>query len=221
MWEPHGTKNDRDLAIIDADFVAGLLHARLSSAAKLRQVGSITAARKAPTTKGVNVAIVGVGALGGGHRLKQHENLDDVKTVSDLLMQLNSLSQEIEREFARASRHVWHPIGDVCNWYFVVDDASQCNSKTQLALLTRLVSALNKKFVNTTANQLAEIAERGPVIAIAGGRHKLAALRHALNQGSKKPWLTHIVTDKETAIELTVPHGRVSWGEPPSDGFEI
>jgi DNA-binding transcriptional regulator LsrR (DeoR family) len=151
-----------------------------------------------------NVAIVGIGALGGGHRLvhaSDYENLKHhgaVELVNRILEACKRLTPEPERGMFQ------HLVGDVCNWYFVVEELAHklADQHESLGNLKEAIDQLNGMFMNTGPDALKGMAKRGMVIAVAGGHHKGAALWHVLRQNKNESGervLTHLVTDDHTA----------------------
>jgi len=202
-WKEDGVGRFKEPIALDADFVASWLHSYLCTKGKPRLLScKITERRSPPVTKDVNVAVIGIGALGGGHRLKKYQNVEDVKEVEELLDLINTKAESFEKAIDSKSPPFYHPVGDVCNYCFVVEPEPNHQRAKEWRELDRLVQQLNKKFLNTTPDALAEIAAQGIVLAVAGGPHKLTAIKHVLKRGSAKPWITHLVTDHLIARAL-------------------
>jgi DNA-binding transcriptional regulator LsrR (DeoR family) len=53
--------------------------------------------------------------------------------------------------------------------------------------------------LNASPKSLSRIVARGMVVAVAGGPHKAAAIRHVLSRKQEGPWITHLVTDHRVA----------------------
>jgi hypothetical protein len=199
-WHRDGVREADEPPFVDADNVASELHGKLGSRGRVHWINrSITEECCLPSTDKASVAVVGIGALGGGHRLKRFEELDDVKSVRNLLAEMNRLAEAIEQATGSKVPPFYHPVGDVCNWYFVVDEAGNERAPKQRQDLEKLVKELNSKFVNATPECLAKIAKRGMVLAVAGGPHKATAIGHVLCTHRQGPWITHLVTDHRTA----------------------
>lgn len=188
---------------LDADLVANALASGLGTELPPRLVGcSITAQHPPPETKDVSMALIGIGSLSAGHRLVRYQNCEDLRDVLPELKDLNGQIQRIETAKAGYSPFE-HWVGDVCNTLFVVDDlAGKSLDPKKRRDLEKVIGTLNERFVNTSPKVLAEICDRGAVIAVAGGRHKVAALTHVLKHPNDKPWITHLVTDSRVGREL-------------------
>jgi DNA-binding transcriptional regulator LsrR (DeoR family) len=187
---------------LDADHVASFLHFHLSMKGAPRLLNCSITERRRLRTKDVTVALIGIGALGGGHRLTEYKQLEDVRSVQDLLCSINQKAQAIEKSMGVKGPHFHHPVGDVCNWYFLVNSRPTPLSLKDARNLQALIDQLNEKFLNTTPDDLTRISEKGIVIAVAGGPHKAAAVRYVLQPRKGKPWITHLVTDHRIAREL-------------------
>jgi hypothetical protein len=147
----------------------------------------------------VDVAILGIGALGGGHRLKQFDHLGDVKSAGPLLRDINALAEEIEGDVGAAQAPFYHPVGDVCNCYFVVGREPGARLENPWRQLAAKVEELNGAFKSVTREALGRIAEEGMVVAVAGGPHKAYSIGYVLRNSRERTWITHLVTDQETA----------------------
>jgi len=184
---------------LDADSVAGFLHQNLGGDGQVQTVGRILGECRLPKTGAVTVAVIGVGALGGGHRLKRTE-LNQLRPVRQTLEQLNLKAEMIERRFEGSSNNIYHPVGDICNSYFIVppnpDGRIPKVLRKDFDALKGYINELNRKFCTTKPDQLAEICGRGATIAVVGGRHKIAATAYALDSKLHKRWITHLVTDQ-------------------------
>ena len=155
--------------------------------------------------------MTGVGALAGGHRLKQVANRPELDTVKGIIDKLNKLAEEVDPA-EEEGRPFHHWIADVCNYYFVVGDmyaggAAGLN-KDKRAEIESYIDQLNERLVKTPPHVLSEICKKGAVIAVAGGPHKVSAIRHVLSQQNRQqnrqqdPWVSHLVTDSDTAKAL-------------------
>jgi hypothetical protein len=197
-WDEKG-----DTSYLDADNVATTLHGKLGTQGRVESPNcSITEKGVLPSTDQVAVAVIGVGALGGGHRLKDFERLEDVKSVVPVLREINRLAGAIEQARGCKGPPFYHSVGDVCNWYFVVDGGADEGKSKERQSLEKAVKELNGKFMNATPKSLSRIAARGMVVAVAGGPHKAAAIRHVLRRRQEGPWITHLVTDHNTADSI-------------------
>ncbi len=96
----------------------------------------------------------------------------------------------------------YHPVGDVCNYYFVVEKPGSVQMATKLRTLQKYIEELNDKFMKPEPKSLAQIVQKGMVVAIAGGPHKAAALLHVLRGHREGQWISHLVTDRNTAAWL-------------------
>jgi DNA-binding transcriptional regulator LsrR (DeoR family) len=201
VWHHKGDTDTDVPSYLDADNVASLLHGTLGTKGKVCSPNcSITKNCILPSTDEVTVAIIGIGSLGGGHRLKHFDRLEDVESVRDLLREINKMADTIEHTAENNAPPFYHPVGDVCNWYFVVARAPEQSASKDWHRLETAVNELNRKFMNTTPESLAKISKRGMVLAVAGGPHKAAAIRHVLyksreNMNREGSWITHLVTD--------------------------
>jgi 6-phosphogluconolactonase/glucosamine-6-phosphate isomerase/deaminase len=81
----------------------------------------------------------------------------------------------------------------------MVDGEADDGKSKERKALEKAVKGLNGKFMNATPKSLSRIAARGMVVAVAGGPHKAAAIRHVLRRRQEGPWITHLVTDHRTA----------------------
>jgi DNA-binding transcriptional regulator LsrR (DeoR family) len=192
----HSWDADKAAAYFDADLVAAQLRSKISSKGKLVTLDCPIVARKRPNPSKVTVAIVGIGALGGGHRLKNFEGVPDLEPVKSLLKQINDSCELVERG---NSAPFVHPVGDVCNHYFLVDSTRAYMKASAMRSLNNLLTKLNNSFVNVHPDQLAAVCERGICLGVAGGPHKWAAIEHLLHKNKECQTLTHLITDHETA----------------------
>ena len=199
VWSHDGANVDVP-PFLDADNVAATIHGRIGSRGRLRSINRpITALKQTPRTNDVDVAIFGIGALGGGHRLCEHRHLADVRSVNSLLCDINELARKIENNQTHAGPPFFHPVGDVCNCYFMVEPENGEDQRPEWRELAAKLQQLNKAFKSATPEALGKIARSGFVLAVAGGPHKAYAIRHVLRKNREKTLLTHLVTDQETA----------------------
>jgi DNA-binding transcriptional regulator LsrR (DeoR family) len=150
----------------------------------------------------VLIALTGIGALAGGHRLKRIGSRPELDKVKVTVEELNRLAEEVDPAEEKPPFHHW--IADVCNYYFVVNDehagAGRSLDSAKRQEIEKQIAELNKAFVNTSPDVLSEICKKGAVVAVAGGPHKASAMRHVLRQSP--PWVSHLVTDSKTARAL-------------------
>ena len=185
---------------LDADHVASQLYSKLGTRGCLGLLHCpITELRHTPRTEHVNVAIFGIGALGGGHRLKHCEKLEDVRSVQRLLHEINELAEGIERKTLRQGVPFYHPVGDVCNYYFLVEGEDGQRQGREWQELEGKIKQLNTVFKSATPEALGRIAREGMVLAVAGGPHKAYSIHHVLRNSRERSWITHLVTDQVTA----------------------
>ena len=202
--DPNINRHDPNPHYVDADFVASRLHSDLQLGGSPILIGRpITDQRRAiQGLDRVNVALIGIGALAKPHRIKQCERLERLSKLLPLLKLINELSESIEEDYRKQGQPFFHPVGDFCNWFFLVDPGFQGPTLKKAKELDRLLHKLNNKFLTTTPEKIAKIANRGVVITVAGGPHKTGAIRYVLESGRGKPWITHLVTDNESATEV-------------------
>lgn len=141
------------------------------------------------------VALVGIGSLAGGHRLATVDRSPDLDAMLDDIRRLREAAHRIDREYADVQPE-YHCIGDFCNHLFVVPPPGPVAPRLLAELRTR-VDAFNERAINAAPARMAEVAQDGCVIAVAGGRLKAHAIRYVLKQNP--PWVTHLVTDDGTA----------------------
>ena len=196
----HSTAGSHSQMHLDADHVASQLYSKLGTRGRLGLLHRpITELRHAPRTEQVDVAIFGIGALGGGHRFKHFQNLEDVRSVHGLLQDINTLAEGIERKAVRQGVPFYHPVGDVCNYYFLVEGEDGERLGKDWQALEGKIRQLNKAFKSATPESLGRIAREGMVLAVAGGPHKAFTIRHVLRNSREGTWITHLVTDQTTA----------------------
>ena len=176
-------------------------HCKIRSAGRVRWTDGTTVTEliQQPDTSQVDVAIVCIGALGGGHRLHQFARLDEVRTVKPLLQKINHLAIGLAKRQASSGQPFFHPVGDVCNCYFTVPGDHDESQPPEWAELTDLLRELNAAFKGIPLAELGAVAGQGMVLAVAGGPHKADAIRHVLRNSRETTWITHLVTDHETA----------------------
>ena len=185
---------------LDADNVASQLHGKLGTSGRLRSLNCpIIALPNPPETEDIDVAVFGIGALGAGHRLRDYEPLDDIKSVHTLLRDINTLAAAMERKAAHQGVPYYHPVGDVCNYYFLVEDGRFHPPAKEWLKLEGKIKELNAAFKSATPESLGRITKEGMVMAVAGGPHKAFTIRHVLRRSRERTWITHLVTDHATA----------------------
>lgn len=217
-WGTGAGRLDR-VRSLDADFVAGSLVTGLgvdhpptclNRSIVVNRSERNELARHRKKLSQVTIALIGIGALAAGHRLKHHQASDDLDRVKDDLIALNKFAEIIDAHALKVAEGQVrkrgpfpHWVGDVCNSLFVVDGPLGLHalSSNQRADLQALVEKLNARFVNTRPEDLEAICRRGAVVAVAGGGHKASAIAHVVRQ--KKPWITHLITDDITARYLS------------------
>jgi DNA-binding transcriptional regulator LsrR (DeoR family) len=158
----------------------------------------------------VTLALVGVGALAGKHPMSRYEESDDLAPVTALLRGVWKMAQEADRRTESAqgranlgqSPRRLHWIGDILNHLFVAATTRQTEWKElpekMRRALSRGVRQVNDRTITAGPEVLGAVCERGTVILVAGGSHKLSVIQHVLMQR----WATHLVTDDETAAQL-------------------
>jgi DNA-binding transcriptional regulator LsrR (DeoR family) len=200
---PENRQHENYAHHVDADYVASFLHGGFQTAGKPVLIGSsITEKRNHPqSSENVTVALTGIGALEGRSRFKQFELFPRLHPVSALLRSINQIADEIEQLYQKKGLHFFHPVGDLCNWFFSVEPAGS-EKMPHRKLLDSAIQKLNKKLLNTAHEELPKIAARGAVIAVAGGPHKTGAIGCALRNGKVEPRITHLVTDHYVAQDL-------------------
>lgn len=202
VWAKPGLRSSREL---DADNVALLLKGGLKSSELPRLLNRpITDKRTVVDAGDVTVILTGIGALAGGHRLRlPHGHGSELAAVKKTVLQLNDAVDMADP--TPDNPPFLHWVGDVCNYYFVVDEPILGPSSKRLSRpirdrVRRAVEALNRQFVNTSPALLADVCNRGAVLAVGGGPHKVASIAHVLRQ--KPPWISHLVTDSKTAVSV-------------------
>jgi DNA-binding transcriptional regulator LsrR (DeoR family) len=162
------------------------------------------------------VAIVGIGALGGRHQLRRVARESDsdcpreLLTVFPDLESLAKLADEIEEAPKASSENGYvheHIVSDICNHLVLNEWLAKSKSADDVSALRRLIISINDKFLNTSPEMLSQMCERGAVVAVAGGRHKAAAVFDVLKQfgpgGSlKHPAVSHLIVDDLVAWQL-------------------
>jgi DNA-binding transcriptional regulator LsrR (DeoR family) len=165
-----------------------------------------------------NVAVVGIGALGGRHQLRRVADapaatvpaeltkvMDTLKALNDLSEAYDSISQAPDGG-GSIHRHI---VSDVCNYLFLNEGlAHRANVPVNETNKMRgLIDTINLSFLNTSPLELSKICQRGAVIAVAGGRHKLSAVYDVLERFGPSgrlqyPAVSHLVVDDLVATEL-------------------
>ena len=192
---------DKKPKSLDADDVAYKIHGKIRTSGRVRWTdgANITELKQPPATGDVNVAIVGIGALGGGHRVHQHEQFDELRTVSPLLKEINRLATRLEKKCAPSDQAFFHPVGDVCNFYFPVPGENGASQAPEWGQLADKLRELNAAFKSIPLADLEAVARKGVVLAVAGGPHKSFAIQKVLRQNITSPQLTHLITDHVSA----------------------
>jgi hypothetical protein len=144
-----------------------------------------------------NVAVVGIGALAGGHRLCSRElRHQQASRVAVELDGLKQITEEIDALFA-SSGDEYHCVADLANYLVTVQAPSQEKVPRDLwAELEARVEKVNRHVIAPGPDELAKVAKHGVVIAVAGGTFKRHAIRHILLQ---KVGVSHLVCDDRTA----------------------
>jgi hypothetical protein len=160
-------------------------------------------------TSSINFAIIGVGALGGGHRLVRFKEPRELEPVNSELRRLNATAKSLDKKISVVNElgaelefhHHW--VGDICNRLFVCD-ASYLHlttaEKKKLEELKELVAKLNNRFLSPKFEQIRDICRKGGVLAVCGGKHKVSPLLHLLRR--VPPVISHLITDKWSAERI-------------------
>jgi DNA-binding transcriptional regulator LsrR (DeoR family) len=188
---------------VDADVIAMKFYHELGALKPPRFFGDSITAKKLVRAQDVTVGIVGIGALGGGHRLMRHSPKEADDRLDEVEKELNQLVHLVGRLDQPSRKPPFlHWVGDICNRLFVVSElrGREC-PKAERKKLADAVNGVNKRFASPSIDDLSRICDEGTVIAIAGGPHKAAAIRHVLCQAPRH-WITHLITDHFTADEL-------------------
>ncbi len=144
------------------------------------------------------LVVVGVGALGPGHRVYTPDT-DELRNVEALLEKINGLAEHVQASVGGD----YCAVGDICNYFFVVPPPPGATSAVvrELRRLGGLLKSLNQHSSGRrpTLDQIAEVASKdnGKVVAVAGGKGKRHILRYLIS--SKDRVITHLVTDSDTA----------------------
>ncbi len=204
LWaENDGREDDAAPRSLDADAIASLLSYVLGTTAQPRRLDrSILQKQGTPPlrTEDVTIALIGIGALAGKHRLVRHGDGEDLRAIAGRLERFNRLVCSLDPPaHGRGPFHHW--VGDVCNRLFVVErlDGQKPLANADRKRLEKEVRSLNRTFLNTSPEALEKICRRGAVLAVAGGPHKAAAIGHVLWKGKTSPWISHLVTDQVVA----------------------
>jgi DNA-binding transcriptional regulator LsrR (DeoR family) len=197
---------------LDADAIANLLSYSLRTPCPprcldrsiLQQPGD-----ESPRADDVTTALIGIGALAGRHRLVKYGDGEDLRPIAPQLERFNQLVSRLDpKAQGRGPFHHW--VGDVCNHLFVVNRSieGEVLPNEQRRRLEEEVRSLNRIFLNTSPQALNGICDRGSVLAVASGPHKVAAVAHVLWEGRASPWITHLITDRLvalSALQMTPP----------------
>ena len=218
VWRDTGTTRT-----VDADDNAKDLHVALQSGgvASLKVLDAAIT-EKNPTTEAklseihmmTKIAVVGIGALASSHQLRKSllkekiaPELAGVEAELRFLDEFAMNYDNVDGSDHRTQAHN-HFVLDVCNWLFINNRLD--TTKVDPAELTRLravVEAVNERFLNTPPQILADVCERGAVIAVAGGQHKAGAIASVLLENRpggrwQRPFISHLVTDDLNAWKL-------------------
>ena len=106
-------------------------------------------------------------------------------------------------------------MGDVCNQLFLCEHSDypprvskRIKKNPDLVKeLKELIQKLNDRFLSPKIESMQDICRRGIVLAVCGGRHKVAAIKHILKQ--RPAVITHLVTDKWSAGEILGHYGNL------------
>lgn len=156
-----------------------------------------------------NVALVGVGALAGNHRLLNHRDIKELEPLHNDITSLIDFAKRYDAEFNNKKSPVqYHCVGDVCNYLFAVPPPGGTIDDLPQSFLD-LIDSLNARIASTPISNLKGVSERGSVLAITGGlEHKAYAIRHILLQNgdsqdagedTQPQCITHLVTDDSVA----------------------
>jgi DNA-binding transcriptional regulator LsrR (DeoR family) len=195
--------------ILDSDKIIGELAAKLGAIPTISVGDRIATKLNNPRAKAsleenqrnTRLALIGLGAVGGHHRLLEsppEKIADELPEARDELLKLLEIIREAEETPAPLHGH-W--IGDISNHYFVA-----CEHPNVIihGRLSDAVKAVNDKFLSTDQDVFQDISKQGVVIAVAGGEHKATAIRYVLSaqQRGEAPWITHLVTDSIVAERI-------------------
>lgn len=201
VWGGDGAK--LSVASMDADQVASLLGGELGATSVIRTNASIASpqrrgkAKLKIPTEAVALALVGIGALAGGHRLRHYEQSEELQGVKSLLKELCDQADVLDPRPSGEGGVSHHWVADLCNHLFIATSGPH-DWKKEVRRANRkelewTVNKLNSQFLSPRPQDFVNICRRGSVVAVAGGRHKVAAVYHVLRQ--RPPWITHLVTD--------------------------
>jgi DNA-binding transcriptional regulator LsrR (DeoR family) len=157
------------------------------------------------------VALVGIGALAGQHRMLLNDHISDFDAARKDVESICALASQIDgayKTWADKSKSLeppYHCVGDMCNRLFIVPPPEVASLKKSLrtvqagleAAVDRFNRKIDRAMTAISVAQVQEIAAGGAVMAVAGGSFKRHAIRHVLSQDP--PWITHLVTDEMTA----------------------
>jgi DNA-binding transcriptional regulator LsrR (DeoR family) len=198
-----------EVASMDADQVASRLGGEVGAKDVIRVNAPIASARPRGR-KGaririasVTLALIGIGALAGGHRLRHYEQSQELESVRSLLKSLCQRAQALDADWGEEDGVQRHWVADLCNHLFLTTSGSADWKKVGKADRTemeRAVRELNSRFLSPEPADFVEVCRRGGVVAVAGGRHKVTAVSHVLRQSP--PWVSHLVTDNYIAHQV-------------------
>jgi DNA-binding transcriptional regulator LsrR (DeoR family) len=210
IWE--GDEQELEVAFMDADPIASRLGGQLAARHVQLTNRSIAIDRPADrkmvrsfvdSVKKVTLAIVGIGALSGGHRLLQLRNNEGLEDIVKLLERLKNKAMALDIPGTKPGEVPHHWVADLCCHLFVATAApSQLKAirSAELRDLEKQLDQVNSHLLCPKPEHLAAVCSDGAIIGIGGGRHKVAAVQHVLTQ--KPPWISHLVTDSFVASQI-------------------
>ena len=215
--------SDSDEVNLNSDAIIGSLSSKLGSAVPF-PVGARIQRRKhdedalrrlEKNQDDATLALIGIGALGGGHRLIKYPPDKLAAELEEAREAIVSLRRVVANADTKELPLGGHWIGDISNYLFMVEGGDSGNDMS--CDLQQAVAQINEQFLSTPPEVFQRICERnGAVIAVAGGAHKTSAIRHVIaaqrrgERGDKKPWITHLITDSSVARKLLEMDGRQS-----------
>jgi hypothetical protein len=194
-----------EIASMDADQVASLLGGQLGASSIIRVNKPIADARSRPLEipKAVTLALVGIGALAGGHRMRRYDECQELAPVKGKLKELCELADKLDRKTMGEEEMSPHWVADLCNHLFITKSGPNDWGKVPVADREKLeerVNKLNAGFRSPDESQFADVCRRGAVVAVGGGKHKVGGIYHVLMQ--KNPLITHLITDRSVARQI-------------------
>jgi hypothetical protein len=197
------------VASMDADQVASHLGGELGAKEVIRVNAPVAAARSrgkgGPRVRveAVSLALIGIGALAGGHRLRHYEQSQELEAVKPLLKGLCERARALDPVTPEPDGSCHHWVGDLCNHLFIATSGPHDWKQVPRADrgdLERRVRELNNQFLSPLPADFEGVCRKGGVVAVAGGRHKGTAIYHVLRQAPS--WITHLVTDNHVAHQI-------------------